>query len=92
VGSGGGGCLVSNVSTPPVNQFDEGEANILQSAEDLEDRFAPIVGTNNEALFTGISSIDELVEPEVDCETDPDNPQCAAARPDPAAAREGVTQ
>jgi hypothetical protein len=78
VGSGGGGCLVSSVGTPTISVFDERQANILQSADDLENRFDPIVGTNNEALFTGISSIDEIVEPEVDCEADPSAPQCTA--------------
>jgi hypothetical protein len=81
IGSGGG-CLITAFGPPPLNEFDESEANILQSAEELEDRFSPIVGTNNEALFTGVGSIDEVAEPAFDCESDPDNPQCPAATPE----------
>jgi hypothetical protein len=80
VGSGGGGCLITQVGTVPLNQFDENAANVLQTAEDFQDPFDPIVGTNNEALFIS-GSVDEPVEPEVDCESDPQNPQCPAARP-----------
>ena len=81
IGSGGG-CLITAFGTPPLNEFDESDANILQSAEELEERFSPIVGTNNEALFTGV---DEADEPAFDCESDPDNPQCPAASPDQGA-------
>ena len=77
VGSGGGGCLITAVGTPNVAVFDERQANILNTADDLELPFDPIVGTNNEALFTGISSIDEVMdEPEMDCAAEPDAPQC----------------
>ena len=77
VGSGGGGCLISAVGTPNVAVFDERQANILNTADDLELPFDPIVGTNNEALFTGISSIDEVMdEPEIDCSAEPDAPEC----------------
>jgi hypothetical protein len=80
VGSGGGGCLITQFGTAPVNQFDENAANVLRTAEEFQDPFDPIVGTNNEALFIS-GSIDEPIEPEVDCESDPENPQCPAARP-----------
>jgi hypothetical protein len=86
VGSGGGGCIITAVGTPNVAVFDERQASILNTADDLELPFDPIVGTNNEALFTGISSIDEVMdepeEPEEDCSANPDSPQC---RDDPTA-------
>jgi hypothetical protein len=57
VGSGGGGCLISAASTPSVNVFDAAQAQ-LSSTDDLSVPFDPLVGTNNEALFSDLGTID----------------------------------
>ncbi|SFS03944.1 filamentous hemagglutinin N-terminal domain-containing protein [Sphingomonas jatrophae] len=58
VGSGGGGCLINAVATPLLNIFDEARANIFRTADDLAVQFDPVVGTNNESLFSDLGTID----------------------------------
>jgi hypothetical protein len=58
VGSGGGGCLVSVVTQPALAVFDASRADLIRSADDLEIPFDPVVGTNNESLFSDVGGFD----------------------------------
>lgn len=54
----GAGCLTNVVSQPVLNVFDASRTRILRSEDNLAVPFDPVVSTNNEALFTGVSTID----------------------------------
>ena len=79
VGSSGG-CLVNAVATPNLNVFDSSQVNILRTADDLALSFDPVVGTNNEALFAGLASIDPIAE-DAQCE-DPESERCPERQED----------
>ena len=79
VGSSGG-CLVNAVATPNLNVFDSSQVNILRTADDLALSFDPVVGTNNEALFAGLASIDPIAE-DAACE-DPNSERCPQGQED----------
>jgi hypothetical protein len=69
VASGGGGCLNSTISTPPLAVFNPSQNNLFKLADDLALSFDPIVGSNNEALFSDLGTIVYV----------PDEPECDAA-------------
>ncbi|MBV9932580.1 MAG: filamentous hemagglutinin N-terminal domain-containing protein [Alphaproteobacteria bacterium] len=81
VGSGGGGCLISVVATPALNIFDQSQANLIRVANALPLPFDPVVGANNEALFSGLSAID-AVTAQPKCEEGEKGAACRAARED----------
>jgi len=81
VGSGGGGCLISAVSTPPVNIFDQSRADLIRTSNELPLSFDPVVGANNEALFSGLEPSDQVLT-QPDCRNAPENPACPATRKD----------
>jgi len=60
---GGGGCIVTVISQPTVNIFDASRVDILKTPDKLQLQFDPLVGTNNESLFTGVGAIDTAMEP-----------------------------
>jgi hypothetical protein len=70
VGSGGGGCLISAASTPPLNVFDAAQTQLSATA-DLIVPFDPLVGTNNEALFSDLGTIEFSNDP-LACDPDSD--------------------
>jgi hypothetical protein len=74
ISSGGGGCLISGVSQPRIDVFDSSDVP-LRTSEDLLINFDPVVGTNNEALFAGVSSVESALTP--DCQSDPQSPECS---------------
>jgi hypothetical protein len=82
VGSGAGGCLISAFSTPPVSIFGDSQAAILSAEGDLPLTFDPVVGANNEALFSGLSSGDSTPSEPI-CEPGPDTPDCPDEKEDP---------
>ncbi|MFS0738568.1 filamentous hemagglutinin N-terminal domain-containing protein [Sphingomonas sp. 1P06PA] len=75
IGSGGGGCLISAVTPPVVNVFDPAQANVFASSADLAIEFDPVVGTNNEALFSDLGTIDFNTDDMVRCDPASD-PTC----------------
>lgn len=77
IGSGGGGCLISAVTPPVVNVFDPAQANVFASSADLAIEFDPVVGTNNEALFSDLGTID-FNDDAVRCDPESD-PTCRDA-------------
>ena len=77
VGSGAG-CLTSVVSQPVLNVFDSSRLNVFRSADDLVLPFDPVVGSNNEALFSGSDASDGL-DYGTDC-TGSDDPACRQQR------------
>ncbi|MDB5695994.1 MAG: Filamentous hemagglutinin family N-terminal protein [Sphingomonas bacterium] len=85
VGSGAG-CLTAVVSQPLLAIFDSSRLAIFQVADDLVVPFDPVVGTNNEALFSGIgvigadgSIIDDGIS-DTECTPDSTNPACGQAK------------
>ncbi len=54
IGSAGGGCLSSSIAQATLNVFDTSRSEIFRTADDLSLPFDPLVGTNNEALFSDI--------------------------------------
>jgi hypothetical protein len=64
VGSGGGGCLISSIATPQIQVFDPNQINLFRSADDLALAFDPVVGGNNESLFSDIGTIEFLTDDE----------------------------
>jgi filamentous hemagglutinin family protein len=76
IGSGAG-CLTSVVVQPVLNVFDSSRLDVLRAADDLSLPFDPVVGTNNEALFSGVSSVDTQVTGD-ECEN-PGAPECKAS-------------
>ncbi|HEY0444911.1 MAG TPA: hypothetical protein VGD19_00510 [Allosphingosinicella sp.] len=78
---GGGGCLVSSSSAPTTGIPDLSQVSVLGSADDLAIKFDPVIGTNNEALFSSLSSIDPDFDP-VDCQADPTLPECKVSEED----------
>ena len=60
----GGGCLTTPIGIPPINIFDASRLNVFVPA-DCEIAFDPVVGSNNEALFAGISALDVPTEGEL---------------------------
>ncbi|MBM6574780.1 filamentous hemagglutinin N-terminal domain-containing protein [Microvirga sp. SRT01] len=54
IGSAGGGCLSSSIAQASLNIFDTSRSEIFRTADDLSLPFDPLVGTNNEALFSDI--------------------------------------
>lgn len=77
IGSGAG-CLTSVVTQPTLNVFDSSRLDVLRAADDLSLPFDPVVGTNNEALFSGVSSVDTQVTGD-ECEENPEAPECKAS-------------
>ncbi|WP_164857375.1 filamentous hemagglutinin N-terminal domain-containing protein [Sphingomonas crocodyli] len=74
VGSGGGGCLITSITPPTVGVFDPNTINLFRSADDLALAFDPVVGANNEALFSDLGTIDFVPGTE---EGDCDGDECA---------------
>ena len=72
VGSGGGGCLITSITPPTVGVFDPNTINLFRSADDLALAFDPVVGANNEALFSDLGTIDFVpgTEEGADCDGD----------------------
>ena len=76
-GSAAGGCIINNVAPPLINVFDAGRADVLNAAGDLPIAFDPIVGANNESLFAGLSSIEDIAA-DPDCKPDDKGTTCPA--------------
>ena len=79
IAGSGAGCLTSTVSQPLLNVFDSSRLNIFRTADDLALPFDPVVGTNNEALFSGFGIIDSPVTG-TECTEDTTNPACGQQR------------
>ena len=75
----GAGCLTAVVSQPLLNVFDSSRLNVFRAADDLALPFDPVVGTNNEALFSGFGLIESPVTG-TECSDDQSNPNCAQNR------------
>lgn len=75
---GGGGCIVTVISQPILNVFDASRVDILKTPDKLQLPFDPLVGTNNETLFTGVGAMDTAVE-EGECAVRDRNGTCAPA-------------
>ena len=73
VGSGAG-CLTSVVSQPTLNVFDRSRLDVFRSADDLALPFDPVVGTNNEALFSDLGPVESTTATE--CAADVTSPGC----------------
>jgi hypothetical protein len=72
IASGGGGCLNSTISTPAIALFNPNQTNLFKLADDLALSFDPIIGSNNEALFSDLGTIEYVPdEPECDAGADP---------------------
>ena len=67
IGSSGGGCLITQVTTPLISIFDPGQVGLLTGARDLEIAFDPLVGTGNEAFFSDLGSIDLFSGEPISC-------------------------
>jgi hypothetical protein len=67
VGSGGGGCLTSVVTVPTIALFNPTQTNLFSLASDLILAFDPVVGSNNEALFFDLGTI-QFVPDEDECD------------------------
>ena len=97
VGSGAG-CRTSTVAQPTLNVFDASQLNVFRSADDFVLPFDPVVGGNNEALFSGVDQLDVSVTA-TDC-AGQDGPGCrqpadaTAGKPDaaPAPSDQGSSQ
>ena len=72
----GAGCLTAVVSQPLLNIFDASRLTVFRAADDLALPFDPVVGTNNEALFSGFGLIDGPVS-NTECSADTTSPACA---------------
>ncbi|WP_326523468.1 hypothetical protein [Sphingomonas sp.] len=81
----GAGCLSNVVSQPILSIFDASRTQILRASDNLSVPFDPVVGTNNEALFSGVSSIDAPLE-------DIAPPTCPEGSTDPACPRKENNQ
>ena len=75
----GAGCLTSVVSQPLINIFDSSRLAVFRAADDLALPFDPVVGTNNEALFSGFGLIDSPVT-DTECSADTTSPGCGQSR------------
>ncbi|WP_425229567.1 filamentous hemagglutinin N-terminal domain-containing protein [Sphingomonas sp.] len=75
----GAGCLTAVVSQPLLNVFDASRLNVFHTADDLALPFDPVVGTNNEALFSGFGLIDGPVT-DTQCPNDTTQPNCVQNR------------
>lgn len=75
----GAGCLTAVVSQPLLNIFDSSRLAVFRAADDLALPFDPVVGTNNEALFSGFGLIDTPVT-DTECTADTTSPACAQSR------------
>ncbi|MDO7843809.1 beta strand repeat-containing protein [Sphingomonas immobilis] len=71
IGSGAG-CINTTVIQPSLNVFDASRLDIFKSADNFSVPFDPVIGGNNEALFTGVAAIDAPYLPPEDC--DPNKP------------------
>lgn len=71
----GAGCLSSVVSQPLLNIFDSSRLAVFTAGSDLALPFDPVVGTNNEALFSGFGLIDAPIT-DTECTPDTTNPAC----------------
>ncbi|HEU0044802.1 filamentous hemagglutinin N-terminal domain-containing protein [Sphingomonas sp.] len=81
VGSGAG-CLTAVVSQPLLAIFDSSRAKVFGAGDDLAVPFDPVVGTNNEALFSGVGLIDgSLID--VECTPESTDPGCVQAKEQP---------
>ena len=58
--------------------FNSSRLDVLRAADDLSLPFDPVVGTNNEALFSGVSSVDTQVTGD-ECKENPEAPECKAS-------------
>jgi filamentous hemagglutinin family protein len=74
IGSGAG-CLTTTISQPSLNVFDSSRLDIFRSADDFSLPFDPVVGSNNEALFAGISAIDVPASKDPDDKSDSPPPE-----------------
>ena len=74
IGSGAG-CLTATVIQPVLNVFDSSRVDVLRTADDLTLPFDPVVGTNNEALFSGLGTVTDSVASE-ECATETPSAQC----------------
>ncbi|MEH3106792.1 MAG: filamentous hemagglutinin N-terminal domain-containing protein [Sphingomonas fennica] len=62
IGSAGGGCLAASLVQPTLNIFDSSRGEVFRTADDLTLPFDPLVSTSNEALFSDIASLSQIVE------------------------------
>lgn len=61
------GCLTTVISQAPLNIFDSSRLNVFAASDDFALPFDPVIGSNNEALFTGAFANDPGVPiPECD--------------------------
>jgi hypothetical protein len=74
IGSGAG-CLSSVVSQPVLNVFDASRLDVFRSADDLALPFDPVIGTSNEALFSGFTLLDVPLSG-TQCTADAADPSC----------------
>ena len=75
----GAGCLTAVVTQPLLAIFDSSQAQVFIIAEDLVVPFDPVVGSGNEALFSGIGSIDSGIS-DTECGPGATNPACSQAQ------------
>ena len=73
IGSGAG-CLTTVVTQPVLNVFDTSRLDVFRSADDLALPFDPVIGTNNEALFSGVTVLDTATG--TACTADAADPSC----------------
>ena len=69
------GCLTAVVSQPLLQVFDVSRITVFRAADDLAVPFDPLIGTNNEALFSGFGLIDTSVTP-TECAPGTTSPAC----------------
>ena len=73
----GAGCLTAVVTQPLLTIFDTSRVVVVRAGDDLAVPFDPVVGTSNEALFTGLGLLDDAVTPTA-CAADAVGPGCGA--------------
>jgi hypothetical protein len=79
VGSAGGGCLISSVAPPQINLFDDSQADLIRAENALPLSFDPVIGANNEALFSGTA---DMPPDDPRCERDEDGSPCPETQED----------
>jgi hypothetical protein len=75
IGSGAG-CLTTTTTQPTLNFFDSSALDVLTSSVDFSLPFDPLIGSNNEAFYSGFGSADVPVVPQAKCDAGGESGSC----------------